>query len=252
MKKKIITLTVATVMLLGGVVSAASMWGTYKGQDIVRLTVDGVPVQVKDAPAINFDNRTMVPIYLLDQAGVQFSWDNSTKTVDVKKPAPVIQGKYSDQDVSGLKYYYGLAAHFNNMISLGDEMYETFTALSYAFRSVTDKYSSETNARMAKERITKLKNMASRAIAANNQKISETSRAGWDVTEFREISTGYEKALSLLDQAEQAYSRFVITMSESDANKYLDLSDLLYEAITKPYDLSAKNANDYFNHANNS
>lgn len=89
MKKKVLFLIIAAVLCLGGVVSAASMWGTYKGQDIVRLTVDGVPVKVSDAPAINFDSRTMVPIYLLKEAGIQYSWDGANKTVDIIKPQPV-------------------------------------------------------------------------------------------------------------------------------------------------------------------
>lgn len=249
MKKKIIALAVASVLMVGGVVSAASMWGTYKGQDIVRITVDGVPVQVKDAPAINFDNRTMVPIYLLDQAGIKFSWDNSTKTVDVKKNEVVVSGSYSDQDVLGIKYYFSLAAHFNNMMNLGEEMYETLAAISYAFRSVTDKYSADTNAKMAKDRLNNLKSRATQSISTNDQKIRETLSAGWDVSEFRSISTGYQEAISLLEQTEQTYSSFHNTMSETDAKKYLDLYEKTLDAIKIPYDLSAKNANFYFNHA---
>ncbi|MEX1031172.1 MAG: stalk domain-containing protein [Paenibacillaceae bacterium] len=55
--------------------SAATLWGTYKGNQIIRISVDGVPVKVSDAPAVLMDGRTMIPIYLLNEAGIKYSWD---------------------------------------------------------------------------------------------------------------------------------------------------------------------------------
>lgn len=51
MKKKVLLLIIASFMITG-VVSAASLWGTYKGNQIIRLTVDGNAVKVSDAPAV--------------------------------------------------------------------------------------------------------------------------------------------------------------------------------------------------------
>lgn len=63
--------------------SAAGLWGTYKGNNIIRLTVDGSPVKVSDVPAMSYQGRTMVPIYLLQQAGVSYTWDQENQTVNV-------------------------------------------------------------------------------------------------------------------------------------------------------------------------
>lgn len=63
------------------------MWGQYKGYDIIRITVDGKIVKPTDAPAIKFDGRTMVPVYMLQQAGVKYIWDDKNKTVAITKPA---------------------------------------------------------------------------------------------------------------------------------------------------------------------
>lgn len=84
-KAKIMLFTVIAAFGVSGIVSAAGVWGTYKGNDIVRLTVNGTPVKVTDVPAINYQSRTMVPIYLLQQAGVGYTWDNKSKTVNVTK-----------------------------------------------------------------------------------------------------------------------------------------------------------------------
>jgi hypothetical protein len=83
MKKKVLLATVALFVLIAGVVSAASIWGTYKGNDIIRLTVHGDPVKVSDVPVISYNNRTMIPIYLLKQAGINYTWDQKNKTVDI-------------------------------------------------------------------------------------------------------------------------------------------------------------------------
>ncbi|MBM7564309.1 hypothetical protein JOC55_001250 [Paenibacillus sacheonensis] len=87
LKKKVISLTIAGVVALSGVVSAASMWGTYKGNDIIKITVDGRPLLVKtgDVPGMSFNGRTMIPINLLKYAGVTYTWNQSTKTVDIHK-----------------------------------------------------------------------------------------------------------------------------------------------------------------------
>lgn len=73
------------LMFVTGVVSASGIWGSYKGNDIIRLTVNGktIIVSKEDVPAISYDGRTMVPLYLLKYAGLGFSWDQATKTVNI-------------------------------------------------------------------------------------------------------------------------------------------------------------------------
>lgn len=85
MKKKVVILTLLFLLAVGSVVSAASVWGAYKGNNIIKLTVDGDPVIVHDVPAINYQGRTMLPIYLLQQAGINYTWDTETQTVNIKK-----------------------------------------------------------------------------------------------------------------------------------------------------------------------
>lgn len=85
MKKKVLVLTLLALFVLSGVVSAASLWGTYKGNNIIRLTIDGKAAKVSDVPVISYQGRTMVPIYLLNQAGINYTWDQRNQTVDVQK-----------------------------------------------------------------------------------------------------------------------------------------------------------------------
>lgn len=83
MKK--IGLVIIMIVLLATVANAASINGDYKGNPIIKLTVDGVPVKVTDTPAVIMDGRTMIPIYLLKEANINYSWDQKTQKVDIKK-----------------------------------------------------------------------------------------------------------------------------------------------------------------------
>lgn len=99
MKRKILLIVVVSFMIMG-VVSAASLWGNYKGNQIIRLTVDGVPVKVSDAPAVSMDGRTMIPIYLLQQAGIQYTWDQKKQTVNISPQIQEVSSEFKISDIS--------------------------------------------------------------------------------------------------------------------------------------------------------
>lgn len=109
MKKKILFATLSCLLLFSGVVSAANLWGTYKGNQIIRLTVNGDPVKVTDVPAISYNGRTMIPIYLLNNAGINYYWDQKNQTVDITSK---VTEKNNDRDIVSkvkiMNYYKGL------------------------------------------------------------------------------------------------------------------------------------------------
>jgi len=85
MKKKILLLFLVS-MLFAGVASAAGLWGTYKGNNIIKITSNGKAVAASDVPAISYNNRTMIPIYMLKELGLNFTWDEKKQTVNVSAP----------------------------------------------------------------------------------------------------------------------------------------------------------------------
>lgn len=83
MKKKVLFIVFCS-FLLTGVVSAASLWGNYKGNPIVRVKVDGT-VHKTAVPAIKVNGQTYVPLNVLDKAGVKYSVDTKNQTMDFYK-----------------------------------------------------------------------------------------------------------------------------------------------------------------------
>lgn len=86
MKRKI-ALIVALSFLVTGAVSAASLWGSFKGNAIVKTTIGGTVFKPSGTPAIQFNGQPLIPLSVLDKAGIKYTYDKSKLTVDVKKPA---------------------------------------------------------------------------------------------------------------------------------------------------------------------
>src|SRR5574341_526254 len=90
MKKKVLAIIVM-FLCFAGVVNASTSWGQYKDYNIVRITVNDRTIKATDIPAINFEGRTMVPIYMLQEAGVKYAWNDENRTVDVQNIDESIQ-----------------------------------------------------------------------------------------------------------------------------------------------------------------
>lgn len=86
--KKVISILILLFTFTGGYALATSVNSQFEGNPIIKLFSGGQELVVSDVPAINYKNRTMVPIYLLNQLGITTKWDPKTYSVDIKLPEP--------------------------------------------------------------------------------------------------------------------------------------------------------------------
>ncbi len=89
MKRKILIIILLLSMFSGGYVVAETVNGSFEGNPIIKLFSNGKELAVSDVPAINYKNRTMVPIYLLNQIGVKTVWNPVTQSVSITLPDTV-------------------------------------------------------------------------------------------------------------------------------------------------------------------
>ncbi|WP_256759222.1 S1C family serine protease [Cohnella sp. WQ 127256] len=82
MKRKVFISFLALSFVYAGIVSAASLWGSYKGNPIVRVQVDGT-VHKNSVPAISLNNQTYVPLNALKKAGIKYNMDSNKQTLDL-------------------------------------------------------------------------------------------------------------------------------------------------------------------------
>jgi S1-C subfamily serine protease len=80
LKKKISLAIVTLLFVFTGVVSAATLWGSYKGSPIVRVKINGA-VHKSTVPAISFNSQTYVPLNVLEKSGVKYSFDKNDQTL---------------------------------------------------------------------------------------------------------------------------------------------------------------------------
>ncbi|MEW9702365.1 stalk domain-containing protein [Paenibacillus sp. SI8] len=115
MRKKKILATTLLFLCFSGIVSASSIHGDYNGDPIVNVLSQGKELKVEDVPATIRDGRTLVPLYLLKQAGASVKWDADTYTVDLTFPNPVedftsklqlLKAKAADYDAKNIQLIY--------------------------------------------------------------------------------------------------------------------------------------------------
>lgn len=87
MNMKKIVLVGTMLLASAGVAGASGVNGDYNGNPIVKVYYDGAEVQAEDVPAINYNGRTMVPIYYLAKLGTDVTWNQDTYSVNVKPAA---------------------------------------------------------------------------------------------------------------------------------------------------------------------
>ncbi|MCY9660486.1 stalk domain-containing protein [Paenibacillus chondroitinus] len=80
--KKLLTVTMILFFITSSV-NASSTRGDFEGNPIVGVKTNGSELKVEDVPAINYNGRTMVPIYMLRQLGADVAWDDSSYSVNV-------------------------------------------------------------------------------------------------------------------------------------------------------------------------
>lgn len=209
MKKKVGILAGVLTLCLGGVVSAAGIWGSYKGNDIIRLTVEGVPVQVADAPAINYDNRTLVPLYLLQQAGLEYKWDGATKTVDIQKPKGVSPEAH-EQSLDKAKLYAEIAMQYRELEALEDgiDLEVTYAMLmdEEGFALVSDPF--EESRQKYNDIVDKVNELTSWMQRYNER------------NDLKQILSKYADALKAHDASYENLKKYHKTEVEADLNTY--------------------------------
>ncbi|OMF00251.1 hypothetical protein BK124_11365 [Paenibacillus amylolyticus] len=210
MKKKILLVFMVS-MLFAGVVSAASIWGTYKGNQIIRITSNGVPLQTPDVPAISFNGRTMIPINLLGQLGVGYTWDSKNQTVDVKinqypNSAP---NNSSDQR---MKENVIIANNFKSLEDLGNTISLLSNGYSLAYQSIDMNYKVYETLTDANKKLNSTIDMY------NSTQKNLTSPI------YSNILNEYFKALDSFKKTDTAISKFANSKSKTDFDNYLNNS----------------------------
>lgn len=92
MKKKAFLVLLISLFVISGTVFATEN-GMFQGFKIINLKVDGKDIK-GDTPAINFNDRTMVPVrFVSDVLGTTVGFDDKTNTVTItsKKQEPNLQ-----------------------------------------------------------------------------------------------------------------------------------------------------------------
>lgn len=114
--KKVLIFALSAFLLIGsGVAIGSSFNGSFNGNPIVKVTYQGKELITEDIPAMIYDDRTMVPLYLLKQLGYELTWNQDTYSVDIKQTSQTAnRRKLSGQEIAKLADSVGLITVYDS------------------------------------------------------------------------------------------------------------------------------------------
>ncbi|MCM3703783.1 stalk domain-containing protein [Paenibacillus macerans] len=238
MKKIVMVISLIGSMLIGGVVSAATtnLWGSYKGNDIIRLTVNGDPVKLSDVPAISYNGRTMIPIYLLQQAGINYKWDQSNQTVDIIPQSEV--------NININKEFIRKANLYKDLEDLGENLNDVIKSYDLAILNIAANNSDDSQARLANTKMNFYINKYNEIIQRSD--FIEFSKYDNNV---HQTMNGYFDSLELLKQIDSLTYQFLSGNTPYNLDSYSNLADSVRNKINNSIKLST---NGYSSNINNS
>ncbi|BBH24564.1 hypothetical protein Back11_59090 [Paenibacillus baekrokdamisoli] len=223
MKKKVIGLTIAGLVALSGVVSAASLWGTYKGNDIIRLTVGGKQTKVTDVPAISYNGRTMVPLYLLSQAGITATWDGKNKTVDIAPSKSLDEAAIREIPVSWLQLYTSASDIYVKWDEFGSDLQYLHRTVSSAMDYAVSGTGENTLLSGAKGDLVTDQNLYN-TLVSDSKDVNVDLDSNDLTSDFDQLASQYKLALDHYKNALAAIDRY--SKSKNDADYKLQSSEI--------------------------
>jgi hypothetical protein len=221
-KKKIILIVMAS-FLLTGVVSAASLWGSYKGNAIIKVNVNDKQYTTKGVPPVSLNGQVMIPLNILKQLGITYTYDSKKMTANITKPEPeivYIDNGENANDVELLKAYVKAADYYKGLSNLGDMINGLSGHLSLVFDGDSLGYGTKPDyARL--NRIIDSYNFYANDFD-NKQK--QFNNYNIDLSMASKILDLYSNALDAYKKSFAGMDGYVLTHSETNFDNYLDNS----------------------------
>ena len=192
MKKKIIGI-IAASMIFGSVVSAAGIWGTYKGNQVIRITSNGETLKTSDVPAISYNGRTMIPISMLGQIGLSYKWDQKNQTVDVVSN----DYAYEALEVADNHDSILIANIYKQLEDLGEDILKTNQLLAFSFANKAFKQDESISVDKAITDSKNFHNLLSNSPNVNKY-LSSSPEIGQLLSRYNEIIDNQEKTNILI------------------------------------------------------
>lgn len=236
MKKKILLLVLCS-MIFAGVVSAASIWGTYKGNQIIRITYNGSPIKVSDSPAISYNGQTMIPVYLLDQVGIKYEWDEKNQTVNIKSTSE--NNTDSGAKISDIKIAIKNADTFKTLSDYGELLESLVNLYNMEYKQLNTK------------NLDKLTDNLNFAIDSYNEKIEYLNNALSIDDASLKVLKIYFDAIEQIKIVDEKLHDVKIKKDTSTFNKYFAASQKSYKLISEAQKMADHKYNEYTSKALN-
>ncbi|MFC6231167.1 stalk domain-containing protein [Paenibacillus allorhizosphaerae] len=251
---------VGTLLLASAsIANASGVNGDYNGNPVVKVYYDGTELQPEDVPAINYNGRTMVPIYYLAKLGTEVKWNQETYSVDVKpaaaQPAPptvqpaaqpdpqklrlqkeqmLLKDTYkwlSDVDQSIMMYILMLQQNGNSSIP-------NYYYMDVSMKKLTDQYlEAQQFAQKASAQLKQIKDHKITEISSQQLKLLDQLRSAVELVR----NLGTLKDTNQINTLQAAFQQQVLNVTQTARENMDNTNKLIHDLIAKELDEMIQN-----------
>ncbi|WP_158560295.1 stalk domain-containing protein [Paenibacillus contaminans] len=246
MKKKVIALACTVGLLFSGVVGASSINGEFNGNPIVKVKSNGQVLPVEDTPAVIYEGRTLVPIYMLRQLGAEVNWDQDTYSVDVKLPSTNTSSS-NQNDIKLLKLYSKIVDQYKSLTVLGDMLSDIGQAFSNTYDAISNNYKVSESFTEANNHLNTVIETYNAMIPVVENIINESNSKNLNVYDMRTILNDYNKSIDYYKESYKGLEKYNTTKREADFYDYLNNSKKAFDSMVVSRTNTISKYYEYFN-----
>lgn len=209
--KKLI-LMIAFFGILIGPVQASSINGDFNGNPIVKVKSNGNVLPAEDIPAIIYEGRTLVPIYMLRNLGANVQWNQSDYSVNVFIPVndknPINDEKKDKQ----IRDYAKIADLYKKLEDISEKTEDYGNTLSLCFNAINNGGVSPVTDSQLQNKYYEIKSQADESIKTIENSLLTIN--GFDMGDIKKAMQSIKNSLEYYDLAKN----YLITWKQQDKN----------------------------------
>lgn len=182
----------------------------------MKVKSNGTVLAVEDTPAIVYEGRTLVPIYMLKNLGASVNWNEDDYSVNVS-----INGS-GNVDLNKLKLISRISHHYFRLIALCEILLSVNESYSLAFDAIQHNYKPTDSLKNSLDRLNKSIDSYNSFLKPTSDLIAEAKNSGIDVSELNVYINSLNQSIDYLKDSYNGINSYYSSQNDTNFNKYLE------------------------------
>jgi hypothetical protein len=214
MKKFVLVIVFFGILI--GPVQASSINGDFNGNPIVKVKSNGNVLPTEDIPAIIYEGRTLVPIYMLRNLGANVQWNQSDYSVNVSIPVKDDNPTHDEKKDNQIKDYAKTADLYKKLQDTSAKTKEYGNTLSLSFHAKNNGGTSPITDSQLQNKFYEIKSLADESIKTIENSMLTIN--GIDMSDLKKAMQLIKNSIEYYDLAKNYFITWEQQPNNSDQN----------------------------------